>query len=231
MHQKKRVSTSPRSTPAPGTPPGYLAFRQIWAWPRTARYGECMTDPTSEFVYRWLYTIEGVLKRHLENLKDDLLSDDERTRNRADRMAGRILDRLYPPLSQPTDAQKVETASKILADDTITPAIRLKAVSRVIRSGGRGRGRPRTDASQHAIHALTLRYSTQATWPQIAYQVKGCKHKGAQEHASCSACADAIRSAANSLESFLFTIGYKPDRPRGTLTLRESETLRENMHR
>jgi hypothetical protein len=194
MHQKKRVSTSPRSTPAPGTPPGYLAFRQIWAWPRTARYGEC-------------------------------------TRNRADRMAGRILDRLYPPLSQPTDAQKVETASKILADDTITPAIRLKAVSRVIRSGGRGRGRPRTDASQHAIHALTLRYSTQATWPQIAYQVKGCKHKGAQEHASCSACADAIRSAANSLESFLFTIGYKPDRPRGTLTLRESETLRENMHR
>jgi hypothetical protein len=169
-----------------------------------------MTDPTAEFIHQWLLDIEGILKRHRENLKDDLWSDDERTRKQADRTLDEVCEWLEPPLPQPTDEQKVATALGILGDETVSPTIRLKPVSRLIRSGGRGRGRPRTETAQLAIRALSLHYATSSSWREIALKLRGCKHARPNRDRSCKFCGDSIRDAAGRLEKFLQSIGYNP---------------------
>jgi hypothetical protein len=167
-----------------------------------------MTDDVANFLNHYLFDVKRTLLSSLEDLKDDLRSDEPAIRRRADKRASEIFDWLYPPLPELTNQGKIKVAREILDDEGVSEEIRLGLVGRLIRSGGRKRGRPRTETSQHAILALSQHYASSATWAEIALNVKGCAHAQPNKSSSCASCADAIRDACGRLESFLKTLGY-----------------------
>jgi hypothetical protein len=173
------------------------------------------SEAASRFVINWS-NIESKLRRRLTYLREnDLVSDDMSTVRRAERQVKIIEAWLDPPRPRPTDDEKITILRNILANESIPASERVREVGRLSRSSGRGRGRPRTETSQHALDALTLHRLTSATWAEIAFRVKGCPHKGAGKDASCNSCADAMRDAAKRLESDMKIIGFDFDFPRG----------------
>jgi hypothetical protein len=175
-----------------------------------------MADDIANLLNRWAYDIEGILRRALGALRDDLLSEDEDKAELAAKAAEEILDWLAPSQKR---ALSDEDKLRLIRDiDMARPAReQLSAIERIKRSTGRRRGRPRSETSQHAIHALTLHLATPLSWREIALKVKGCNHHKNRPHPdqrSCPPCGDAIRDAVGRLETFLRTKGYHPEFPR-----------------
>jgi hypothetical protein len=169
-----------------------------------------MDNSFDALIYRITCDVEQILRGYLDDLKDDLSSDDKDTRTEAVKVVCQIIDWLYPPSLGLSDEEKLRIAQEAVNDPTRTVAERRLAAQKVLRSTGRQRGRPRTDTSQHAIRALTLFYATGAPWRKIALDVKGCKHKRPNPERSCISCGDSIREAAGRLEKFLISIGFTP---------------------
>lgn len=167
-----------------------------------------MGDEIIQFVNRWLYNIELVLRERLESLKDDLGSDDNRIREQASGEACEILDWLIPPSPPRSHAEQLQRLEVALKNEDLPPAERLTAALRAGRSTGRPRGRPRDETSQQAIRALGLHLATSMSWREIALEIRGCKHRRPNPERSCEPCGKAIQNAANRLESFLKRIGY-----------------------
>jgi hypothetical protein len=154
-------------------------------------------------------------------LKDDLLSDEEDTRELATEEAGEIFDWLYPskPLSEAEQLQRIE---EILRDGEMSSEERLAAVRRVGHSAGRARGRPRDEISRLAIRALGL-HMVGMSWREIAMKLKGCNHKRPlpprqkprkrNPALSCEDCGEAIRVAVYRLRSFLKRLGFEDEVP------------------
>ncbi len=157
---------------------------------------------------RWVYDLQGVLERHLDTLKDDLSSDDDRVRQQASNAASEILDWLHLPVPALSPDEQVQRALSALSDPMLSANQKLRAAQRAARSTGRPRGRPRTETAQHAIQALTLHFATPLSWREIALSVKGCNHKRPNPERSCEPCGEAIRNAATRLQSFLRSIGH-----------------------
>jgi hypothetical protein len=176
---------------------------------------EMQDDDLDRFVTEWVYDIDRVLRRKLEDLKDDLASDDERIRAQAETDAAEILDWLLPPPPPLSKENRLKRAEDVMKDAQLPNHQRYAAALRALQSTGRRRGRPRDGTSQQAIRAYTLHLATDRSWREIALMVRGCKHKRPNpEMRSCLACADGIRDAVGRLESFLHTKGYHPDVPR-----------------
>jgi hypothetical protein len=167
-----------------------------------------MSDETIQFVNRWLYNIELILRDRLESLKDDLCSDDEATSARASNEAGEILDWLMPPSPPLSHSEQLQRIQAALQDEGLSPADRRTAALRAGRSTGRPRGRPRDETSQQAIRALGLHLATSMSWREIALEIRGCKHSRPNPERSCEPCGKAMQNAANRLESFLKAIGH-----------------------
>jgi hypothetical protein len=168
-----------------------------------------------KFVDSWIYDVEAVLRRELENLKDQLASEDVTSRRQAESDASAILDWLYLPVPPSSPGDRLKKAQDVTRDSTLTEAERYSKALRTLRSSGRQRGRPRDQTSQHAIRAYTLHLTTGMSWREIALTVKGCKHKRPnQSERSCEHCGDSIRDAVGRLERFLKAKGYHPNVPR-----------------
>jgi hypothetical protein len=184
-----------------------------------------MGDEALQFVNRWLYDIQRVLEDRLETLKDDLRSDDEPIAERAANRASEILDWLYPPLPPLSQEEQLERISAAISNDKLPIEQKLAAVRRAGRSTRLRRGRPRDKTSQLAIRALSLHYATRLSWRKIALLVRGCNHsrKRPNPERSCIPCGQSIRRAAERLETFLISIGYNADFPRGLILDKASE--------
>jgi hypothetical protein len=180
-----------------------------------------MNDEVDAFIYRYSHDVDSILRDYLENLKDDLRSEDAPIRAQAEKLADQILDWLLPPLPPLSAQARLSRAQQAANDPTLTDEQKALAVARAARSTGRRRGRPRTDTAQHAIRALTLFYArghrkgetskaNPSTWREIALGVKGCNHRRPNLERACEHCGDAIREAAGRLEKFLISIGHNP---------------------
>ena len=174
-----------------------------------------MSDETIQFVNRWLYNIELILRDRLESLKYDLRSDDENTSGCATKEAGQILDWLLPPLPSLSKAEQLRRVETAFKDKKRSVEDRLAATRRAALSTGRSRGRPRNETSQQAIRALGLHFATPLSWREIALEIRGCNHDRPNPERSCEPCGAAMRDAATRLESFLKTIGSDLTFPRG----------------
>jgi len=159
---------------------------------------------------KWSYDVTRILQDQLAGLHEDLDSEDKPTRDHAAQEIHDILGWLLPPRDPLSAKEKWEKIDGISRDHPRS----LEAIRQLARSTGRPRGRPRTDTSQHAIHALSLFLGTSLSWRQIALKVKGCKHKRPIPERSCAPCGDAIRDAVGRLEKFLRSKGYYPTLPR-----------------
>lgn len=149
------------------------------------------------------HDIEMVLKRRLENLKDDLRSDDLATSQAVCEEAGEILDWLSPPLPPLAADAKLQAARLVLEEKGLSTEERRAVALRALRSTGRPRGRPRSETSQHAIQALSLRSATAMSWREIALKLKGCNHTRPKPERSCVPCGEAIRASEESAHSLL----------------------------
>jgi hypothetical protein len=168
-------------------------------------------DDLDQFIDHWVYEIDGVLRRQLDNLKDDLRSDDEGVRKQAESEADEILDWLLPAPAPLTDAEKLQRVKQVIANERLSTSERRTAATRALRSTGRRKGRPRDSTSQQAIRALTLHLATPKSWREIALEIRGCNHKRPHPtERSCAHCGD----AAGRLDSFLKSKGYHPNVPR-----------------
>lgn len=169
-----------------------------------------------ELVNGWLYGVNVMLRRRLENLKEDLASEDKATNRHATKEASQILAWLMPPSCRISDTDKLRRIEAHLSDGGLsTEKQQLASIRRAVRATGRTRGRPRDETSQQAIRALTLRYATSLSWREIALEIRGCKHHRPKLERSCMPCGEAIRNAAMRLEAFLKEIGYDLPFPRG----------------
>jgi hypothetical protein len=167
---------------------------------------------SSDFVNRFAYNVRAILERKLDELKDDLRSDDQRTRKGAEKMSAELCEWLFGPGQPLTAEQRLQQATEAANDPNLTPAERLAAMRRASRSTGRTRGRPRNESSQHAIEALSLCLGSELTWREIAYRLKQCNHRGRTERRqSCDSCMDSIRKAAERLERFLRKYAMHPE--------------------
>lgn len=172
-------------------------------------------DDLDRFIDHWVYEIDGVLRRQLDSLKDDLRSEDQQVQKRAESEADEILNWLLHAPAPLTDAEQLHRVEQIIADERLSTSGRRTAAMRALRSTGRRRGRPRDETSQQAIRALTLHLATGKSWREIALEVRGCSHKRPHPtERSCAPCGDAIRDAAGRLDSFLKRMGYHPNVPR-----------------
>jgi hypothetical protein len=169
-----------------------------------------MTSEMDRFIYRWVHDIEMVLKRRLENLKDDLRSDDLDTSQAASKEAAEILDWLSPPPPPLTADSKLQAAKRALDEEGLSFEEKLAAIRRATRSTGRPKGRPRSETSQHAIQALSLRSATAMSWREIALKLKGCKHKRPKPERSCMLCGEAIREPTERLRRVLIHYSLIP---------------------
>lgn len=179
-----------------------------------------MNGEVDALIYTWLHDIQRWLMNCLDNLKDDLGSDDAAINARARTEAEQIMAWLFPPPPPLSAQERLRRAAAAAADPTLTEEQKQLAACRATRSTGRKRGRPRNETSQLAVRALTLFYAKGfqpgqshnhgGTWREIARQIKPCNHEGRNEHRSCRACGDAVRDAAGRLEDFLISIGYRP---------------------
>jgi len=162
-----------------------------------------MTSEIDKFIHDWVHDVELILKRRLEDLKEDLRSDDEDLSIAAADEAGEILNWLYPPLPPLAPDAKLQATKHALNDDRLSDEQKLVAARRAMRSTGRRRGRPRSETSQYAIQALSLRSETAMSWREIALKLKGCNHKRPKPERSCEPCGEAIREAAERLRKML----------------------------
>jgi hypothetical protein len=169
-----------------------------------------MASEIDKFIHVWVHDIEMVLNRRLENIKEDLRSDDEDISKAAAEEAGEILNWLYPPLPPLAPDAKLQAAKQALNDERLGIEQKLAAARRAIRSTGRPRGRPRSETSQQAIQALSLRSATGMSWREIALRLKGCKHKRPKPERSCVPCGGAIREAAERLRRVLIHYSLIP---------------------
>jgi hypothetical protein len=169
-----------------------------------------MTSEIDKFIHDWVHDVEMILKRRLENLKEDLRSDDEDMSIAAAEETGEILNWLYPPLPPLASDAKLQAAKQALDDERLGDEQKLVAARRAMRSTGRPRGRPRSETSQHAIQALSLRSATAMSWREIALRLKGCNHKRPKPERSCVPCGEAIREAAERLRRVLIHYSLIP---------------------
>lgn len=162
----------------------------------------------------WFYDdpVARNLRWELEALGEDLDSDDPTVSKKARTEAALIWDWLEGTGAPPDAAEKIRRVREILQLQE-DPDIQVAAITRVVLSTGRPRGRPAT-VRQQAIEALGLHLAEPLSWKQIAFRVRGCKHRGQRADRSCDACADAIRKAVRELEKFLREKGLHPDLPR-----------------
>jgi hypothetical protein len=169
-----------------------------------------MSSSVDEFIDRTLFDVQHRLRIELDGLRNDLLSEDSRTRNDAKREVSAILSWLLPPAGPISLEQKLRRSQDALADENMSIQDRLDLLKRIARSTGRPRGRPRTDTAQQAICAFSLRLATALSWREIALRVKGCNHKRPYpEQRSCKCCGDAIRDAVGRLDNFLRSRGHE----------------------
>jgi hypothetical protein len=176
-----------------------------------------------ELIFRFVYNIDAILKSQLEMLRYDLASDDDDARRAAEEKFDKIGDWIFDPLPPLSQKEREQRAIEISQDQSLSPLERLNAARRALSSTGRRRGRPRNDATPHAIRALTMHYATQLSWRHIAFEIRGCKHehKNKRPGRSCPACGDAIRDAAGRLDLFLKNLGHTVDVPRGNMSKNE----------
>jgi hypothetical protein len=182
-----------------------------------------MSKVTVEFYRRWLFDVESKLRRHLETLKDDLLSDDEDIRKLATKEAGEILDWLYLPSKPLSKAEQLQRIEDVVKDDKMSSEEKLAAVLRAGLSTGRAKGRPREN-SRLAIRALGL-HMVGMPWREIAMKLKGCDHerplpprqkpRKRDADLSCEDCGEAIRVAVYRLRNFLNRLGFEDEVPLG----------------
>ncbi len=174
-----------------------------------------MRNEVIQFVNRWLYNVELVLRDRLESLKDDLGSDDDQIRGQATEQASEILDWLMPPSHPLSHSEQLQRIQAALLDEDLSPADRRTAALRAGRSTGRPRGRPRDETSQQAIRALGLHLRTSMSWREIALELRGCEHTRPNPERSCEPCGASMRNAATRLQSFLKSIGHDFKSPDG----------------
>lgn len=163
----------------------------------------------------WVYNVKGTLEKALDNLKDDLMSDDESTSETAANEASAILDWLCLSTPSLSDEERMRRAGDVIKNTFLSKSEQLAALQRITHSTGRRRGRPRTETCQYAIRALTLHLATARSWREIALEITGCKHRRPNpEERSCVPCGNSIRAAAIRLEKFLSSKSLLPRAPR-----------------
>jgi hypothetical protein len=170
-----------------------------------------MGDEVEAFLDKWAYDIEGLLRRRLGALIDDLCAEDERVRTPATKEALGILEWLLPPLPFLTEQARLLRIGELVDDLKLSSEERLESVRTVVRATARGRGRPRSDTAQDAVRAYSLHLMTPLTWCEIAKRLRTCEHFGSNADRSCDCCGDAIRDAVGQLEKFLRSIGLHPE--------------------
>ena len=117
-----------------------------------------MNGEVDALIYTWLHDIQRWLMNCLDNLKDDLGSDDAAINARARTEAEQIMASAVPPPPPLSAQERLRRAAAAAADPTLTEEQKQLAACRATRSTGRG-GRPRNETSQLAVHALTLFYA------------------------------------------------------------------------
>jgi hypothetical protein len=173
----------------------------------------------NKLIYYFGYDVSRFLGSELDALKEDLSSEDDETQKLAQEKAIKICDWLFEPLPPVSKQEREEWILQTSKNEALSPAEKVKAISRAVRATGRRRGRPLTDTRQHAILALSLFYATKLSWRKIALIVKGCNHRRPNLERSCESCGDAIRDAAGRLETFLKSLGFSPETERGEIPL------------
>lgn len=169
---------------------------------------------SDELVNRWVYDVERILKRALQDAVDRLRSCDEKTAELAEQDIAEILDWLLPPPKPISKEAKLQKIKELCSDSTILTEKKTALIEKVLHSTGRPKGRPRTETAQHAIQAYSLHLATPLSWREIALKVIGCRHDRPNPERSCICCGDAIRDAVGRLENFLKRKGYHPNLPR-----------------
>jgi hypothetical protein len=144
-----------------------------------------MADLVTEMLNKWVHSTRRTVKIDCNALVDDLLSDDEETRQ----TSHVVLNRLGWLEPQPELLPREERQRRIeeaLEGMGLSPAQCRASAVRASRSTGRKAGRPRTKGDI-ATRALMLRLVTDKTWRQIATAITPrCEH-------FCLECGDTLR--------------------------------------
>jgi hypothetical protein len=143
----------------------------------------------------WAYDIERRLWSRLDDLKDDLRSDEPAVREPAEAEAEELLSWLLPPLTaeqlSESKTERVRRLEEMLRDQGY-PECRRRRMAEQLASSSRERGRPR-ERGRDAIKALSLQLRTDKTLRQIALETSGtCRERACQSY--CPACDDVRRS-------------------------------------
>lgn len=165
-----------------------------------------MADDLTEILNRWVYDIEGILARALEDLRDHLESADPERAKMAKAEAHEILGWLHPLQQRITERTKKKRIEEIFSAK-LPPQEMAVLFRKIDRSTGRPRGRPRTSRT-NAIMAFSLHLQTRMSWREIALRVTGCEHAHPKKLA-CKTCAEKVREAVGRLDKFLRARGYR----------------------
>jgi hypothetical protein len=134
----------------------------------------------------------------------------------------KLLDTWVYDIDRILRSQRDDLKDDLSSDDENVREHAIKEIDQIhgwlylpVSASGRSRGRPRDEASQHAIRALGMHLATPRSWREIALAVKGCKHwRPRPGERSCDACGDAIRKSAERLKKFLKSKGCDVSMPR-----------------
>jgi hypothetical protein len=198
-----------------------------------------MAKEVIAFINRYLYDVERLLRDHLDTLKEELLSEDEQTSQKASKQAEMIMEWLSPQPPPLSALQRLAVASGIDQNNELSELEKNAAISRAMRSTGRRSGRPRDETSRLAVRALGLHRATAMSWREIALKLKGCSHKQSpppRQRArkrnptlSCEECGETMRIAVVRLRRFLKGLGYEEHFPLGTQLDEESRIELDRM--
>ena len=143
----------------------------------------------------WANDIEGRLWTRLDDLKDDLRSDDLDVREPAEAKAEELLSWLFPPFTEEGIAEmkteRIKHFDEMLRQQGFPETARQKMVKQLTLSV-RERGRPR-ERGPEAVRALALFIRGNKTWREIALEISGtCGERKCPSY--CPACEDVQRS-------------------------------------
>jgi hypothetical protein len=138
---------------------------------------------------KWEYNVERTLRNRADELKDDLISDDDQVRTAAEAEIDQILAWLLPPLTMEQIDEAKAVGQQRLDELLVSQGYRAGSASI---AGIRKRGRPRT-RGRKAIHAVQLHLVAGKSSREIVLEIDGsCQKRNCSSY--CPKCDDVARS-------------------------------------